>query len=189
MTTTASRPKRADAVRNRERVVAAAAQVFAEKGLEAAVPEIAARAGVGKATVYRSFPSKEHLAAAVVMQRLGWFGELVDEALAEDDDAGAAFERVLHAAARAQCGDHSLVGALAASIELPEVVEARAGIAARLDLLIRRGQRQGTLRDDITWADVRVLFSGVATVLHEAGEGDEAVWDRYVGLIVDAVRA
>ena len=188
MTTTAARPKRADAVRNRERVVAAAAQVFAEKGLEASVPEIAARAGVGKATVYRSFPSKEHLAAAVVIQRLDWFRELVDEALAQDD-AGAAFARVLHAAARAQCGDHSLVGALAASIELPEVVEARADIAAGLDVLIRRGQEQGTLRDDITWADVRVLFSGVATVLHDAGERDEAVWDRYVGLIVDAARA
>ena len=61
-------PRRADAVRNRERVVAAAAAVFAERGVEAGVPDIAARAGVGKATVYRSFPTKEHLIAAVVTE-------------------------------------------------------------------------------------------------------------------------
>src|SRR5919107_1582877 len=72
-------PKRADAIRNRERVVAAAAAVFAERGIEAGVPEIAARAGVGKATVYRSFPTKEHLIAAVVEEkaadlRVLWIG-------------------------------------------------------------------------------------------------------------------
>ena len=66
-------PKRADALRNRERVVAAAAEVFAERGIEASVPEVAVRAGVGKATVYRSFPTKEHLVAAVVTGRLAEF--------------------------------------------------------------------------------------------------------------------
>ena len=63
--TTGALPKRADAVRNRARVIAAAAEVFAERGIEASVPAVAARAGVGKATVYRSFPPKEHLVAAV----------------------------------------------------------------------------------------------------------------------------
>ena len=66
-------PKRADAVRNRERVVAAAAAVFAERGIEASVPGVAERAGVGKATVYRSFPTKEHLVAAVVADHLAEF--------------------------------------------------------------------------------------------------------------------
>ena len=72
MTAVAART-RADAVRNRERVIAAAAEVFREKGDAAVVPEIAARAGVGKGTVYRCFPTKDHLVAAVATQRVRWF--------------------------------------------------------------------------------------------------------------------
>ncbi|MGZ8647714.1 MAG: TetR/AcrR family transcriptional regulator, partial [Solirubrobacteraceae bacterium] len=67
------RARRADAQRNHERVLRAAGEVLSERGLEAGVDEIAARAGVGKATVYRSFPTKEHLIAAVVIDRLGEF--------------------------------------------------------------------------------------------------------------------
>src|SRR3954464_13341726 len=87
-------PRRADALRNRQRVIAAAASVFAEKGLDAGVPEIAARAGVGKATVYRSFPTKEHLVAAVAIERLAWVTEVALSGL-EEPDAGAALHRVL----------------------------------------------------------------------------------------------
>ena len=81
---------RADAVRNRERVVAAAAEVFAEKGEAAVVPEIAARAGVGKGTVYRCFPTKDHLVAAVASERVRWF-EREARAAAAADDPWAAF--------------------------------------------------------------------------------------------------
>ena len=66
---------RADAVRNYERVLAAASEVLAEKGAEAGVPEIAARAGVGKGTVYRCFPTKDHLVSAVLGERLRWFAD------------------------------------------------------------------------------------------------------------------
>ncbi|HET8952358.1 MAG TPA: helix-turn-helix domain-containing protein, partial [Solirubrobacteraceae bacterium] len=67
---TATPRTRADAVRNSERVLAAAAEVLAEKGAEAGVPEIAARAGVGKGTVYRAYPTKEHLISAVLAERI-----------------------------------------------------------------------------------------------------------------------
>src|SRR5215218_4679692 len=118
VTATTPLPRRADALRNRERVIAAAAAVFAEKGLDAGVPEIAARAGVGKATVYRSFPSKEHLVAAVACERLSWMTELVTAALLADD-AGAAFEGVLQAIAEQQACDSAVAGSLAADIHLP----------------------------------------------------------------------
>ena len=181
------RPRRADARRNRERVVAAAFEVFAEKGLDAGVPEIAARAGVGKATVYRSFPSKEHLVAAVAVERLEWFAGLVDDAL-EDADAGAALQSVLLTSAEAHCGDQAVAAAIAASIDMPDVQRARAEVGARLDRLIGRAQEQGTVRRDVGWADVRVLFGGVTTALREAGERDPGVWRRYVGLVLDALR-
>ena len=64
-TTPAQAPRRSDALRNRERVIAAAREVFAEQGIHACVPEVARRAGVGKATVYRSFATREHLVAAL----------------------------------------------------------------------------------------------------------------------------
>src|SRR3954447_5992489 len=111
---TATRARRADALRNQEAVVRAAEEVFADKGLEAGIPEIAARAGVGKATVYRSFPTKEHLVAAVARERLRWVTELAGAAL-EDDDPGPAFERVVVALAERQASDRAVAGSLAAA--------------------------------------------------------------------------
>src|SRR3954454_19919496 len=119
-----SLPRRADARRNRERVIAAAAEVFAQKGLDAGVPEIAARAGVGKATVYRSFPSKEHLVAAVACDRLDWITETTTAALLRAD-AGAAFRDVVIAIAQEQATDSAVAGSLAADIQLPELDAAR----------------------------------------------------------------
>jgi AcrR family transcriptional regulator len=91
---------RADAVRNRARVVAAAAEVFAEKGEHAVVPDIAARAGVGKGTVYRCFPTKEHLIAAVATERARWF-EREARAAAADADPWSAFSAFLARVAEA----------------------------------------------------------------------------------------
>src|ERR671928_1525492 len=92
---------RADAVRNYERVVSAAAEVLAQKGAEAGVPEIAARAGVGKGTVYRCFATKEHLVAAVLADRLRAFAERAEEAAAKPD-AWQAFADLLAESAERQ---------------------------------------------------------------------------------------
>jgi len=181
-------PRRADALRNRERVIAAAAAVFAEKGLDAGVPEIAARAGVGKATVYRSFPSKEHLVAAVACERLAWITELATRAL-EAPDAGQAFERTVLAIAEQQAGDSAVAGSLAADIRLPQLDRARATMHAVLEALIDRGRAQGALRADATAEELRVLFTGVAQVLRAANQRDPAVWRRYGLLVADALRA
>ena len=182
------RPRRADALRNRDAVLRAAVSVFAEKGLEAGIPEIAQRAGVGKATVYRSFPSKEHLVAAVACERLAWITALVNRAL-EAEDAGAAFERAVLAIAEQQAGDSAVAGSLAADIRLPELDRARATMHAVLEALIDRGRAQGALRADATAEELRVLFTGVAQVLRAANQRDPAVWRRYGLLVADALRA
>lgn len=181
-------PRRADALRNRQRVIEAAVAVFAEKGLDAGVPEIAARAGVGKATVYRSFPSKEHLVAAVACDRLEWITELVTRALMTDD-AGRAFEGVVIAIAEQQAGDRAVAGSLAASIHLPELDAARATTHAALETLVDRARADGTLRADATAEELRVLFTGVAQVLRANDERDPRVWRRYGQLVADALRA
>src|SRR5688500_20234163 len=80
---------RADAARNRELIIAAAASVFAERGLDAATAEIAHRAGVGEATLFRRFPSKDDLIDANIETRLEEFAALADAAATEPDPAVA----------------------------------------------------------------------------------------------------
>jgi AcrR family transcriptional regulator len=181
-------PRRADALRNRERVIEAAAEVFAVKGMDAGVPEIAARAGVGKATVYRSFPSKEHLVAAVACERLEWIAEITTAALMRDD-AGQALIDVIVAIAEQQATDRAIAGSLAAEIHLPELDAARATTHAALEALVDRGRAAGALRPDATAEDLRVLFTGVAQVLRADDERDPAVWRRYGHLVANALSA
>jgi len=181
------RPLRADALRNRGRVLEAAAAVFAERGLDAGIPEIAARAGVGKATVYRSFPSKEHLVAAIACERLGWITEQALLALGAPD-AGQAFEDLVLRIAERQADDCSVAGSLAADIHLPELDTARATTQAALAQLIDRARAQGALRPDATAEDLRVLFTGISHVLRATDQRDPAVWRRYGLLVADALR-
>jgi AcrR family transcriptional regulator len=188
MAATADRPRRADAVRNRERVIRAAAEVFAAKGLEAGVPEIAARAGVGKATVYRSFPSKEHLVAAVACERLDWICDVALAALHGDEEPGAALERVVVTIAERQASDCAIAGSLAASMSLPELDASRAAVQTALGALVERARASGAIRADATAEELRVLFTGIARVLRDADERDAAVWRRYGALAVAALR-
>jgi AcrR family transcriptional regulator len=178
---------RSDAVRNRERVLEAARSVFAERGLDACVDEVATRAGVGKATVYRSFPTKDHLVAAIAVQRMRWLQERA-EAVAERDAGFAGLERLLVAAAEAHAGDRVLAAAMAATPEIPELAEARAAVRAALQRVLDGARRAGEVRRDATADDIRVLFAGVSRVLHEGGVDDPAVWRRYARLVAAALR-
>jgi AcrR family transcriptional regulator len=179
---------RADAVRNRARVVAAAAEVFAEKGEDAVVPDIAARAGVGKGTVYRCFPTKEHLIAAVATERARWF-EREARAAAADPDPWAAFGSFLARVAEAYCRDRGMVFSMSQGLETPERLEARAAVMAALRELMDRAIAQGAMRPDAEPADLKVLLSGIASSLTGAQERDPAVWRRYAQLVADAFRA
>ena len=185
MTAAAART-RADAVRNRERVIAAAAELFREKGDAAVVPEIAARAGVGNGTVYRCFPTKDHLVAAVATQRVRWF-EREARAAAVGDDPWNAFIGFMERVADAHCEDRGMVASMSREIELSELVEARADAHDALRELMERAIAHGEMRADAQPAELKVLLSGIARSL--AGERDPAVWRRYARLVVDALRA
>lgn len=183
----AERALRADAARNRERVVRAAMEVVGERGSDACVPEIAARAGVGKATVYRTFPTKEHLIAAVLVQRLRWFEERAREAAGEAD-AWAAFRGLLVDAAEAEA-HHALAEGFAAGNPLPEVAAARGASCIALGELMARAQAQGAMRADVTAGEVRTLFAGAMRVLATEDVQDTTTWRRFAELVADAVRA
>jgi len=179
---------RADAVRNSERVLAAATELLAEKGAEAGVPEIAARAGVGKGTVYRCFPTKEHLISAVISERVRTFAAAA-EAAAERPDAWQAFVDLLTDSAEHMAADCTFSAGLSHESTLPDVAAAKEEMFAALDALMARARAQGRMRAGVDSRDVRVLFAGVSQMLRAAGDRDPATWRRYAGLVADAMRA
>ncbi|PRX45474.1 TetR family transcriptional regulator [Prauserella shujinwangii] len=161
---------RADARRNRERVLQAAREAFAAEGFAVPLDDIARRAGVGAGTVYRHFPSKEALFDAVVAERAA---ELTAEARAPADSAaaGAAFfafvERVVAEGTRNAALRDALTGP--AAFERGAVAES--GFAAALGELLRRAQAAGAVRGDVDLGGLRALIAGCLTAERTAPAG------------------
>ena len=179
---------RADAARNRERILAAAEQVFSERGLDASVADIARRAGVGKATVFRSYATKEDLIAAIACERVRWVEGLTDEAL-EQPDAWFAFKDLLMDLARRHATDFTHLEALARQSDAPKLAAARAATNAALRKLMERAKAEGHMRADATPEDLRVLFHGVTQSLDDDARHDVAVWTRWAVLFAAALSA
>jgi AcrR family transcriptional regulator len=167
------RPLRADARRNRERLLQVAKEAFAEEGVAVPLDDIARRAGLGPGTLYRHFPTKEALFEAVVHDRLR---RMVDDARAlhEAADAGAALfgfiERLVAEAAPKQ----DLVDALAgAGVDVRSTMATTGGdLRAEIAELLRRAQVAGDVRADITIADLMALFSGLLMALRARSHAD-----------------
>lgn len=185
---TVTEPRRADARRNRERVIAAAEEVFAEQGIEAGIPEVAERAGVGKGTVYRNFETKDDLVAAVLIERVrGWRRRLADES--QTGDAWSTLTAFLFRAAARQANDRSADLSMAPVSKNPTLERERARLTEEIDQLMDEARRDGKLRQDATGADLRVLFGGICRVLNDDGATDPEVWRRYTGMVIDSLRA
>jgi AcrR family transcriptional regulator len=162
---------RADAQRNLERVLDAATEAFAASGPDVSVDEIARRAGVGHATVFRRFPTKEALIDAVVERR-------VDEALASDDP-GTAFFDFIWKVAELQAASRGLSECFAQSAAAQGKVELEAEAAK----IVARAQKAGAVRSDVKPADIPLL---VRAALQSAPERQ---WRRYVSVVLDGLRA
>jgi AcrR family transcriptional regulator len=145
MTTTANRPRRADAERNRARILAAASELFAERGLDASMPELAERAGVGVGTVYRAFPDKDHVLSAVMAERFRWLTGEIDAAI-ECKDPWTAFTDVVWKGAALHAKDRAFHQCLPQALDLPEVSEARGHTLDAFQRLITRAQAAGAER-------------------------------------------
>jgi AcrR family transcriptional regulator len=180
-----NRPRRADAERNRARILEAASELFADRGLDASMPELAERAGVGVGTLYRAFPDKEHLLGAVVAERYRWFAEQAETA-AQADDAWSAFSQVLCQGAALHVKDRAFQQCVRRVIGLPEVREARERTLGAMQKLIERAQQQGAMRPDVVAEDVPMLLAGI-------GNSREVVpgvaWERHLAIVLDGLRA
>lgn len=182
------RVRRSDAERNRARVIAAAMETFAEHGLDAPIPEIARRAGVGKGTVYRNFPTKEHLAVAVSVAHLRRYEALLAEAV-EVDDPAAALAAIFTAAGEHLSRDWVLGQSVGAVADVPDVRDAQVRIRAIIASALARAQAAGAVRDDVTPDDVTALIIGVVRVLPPVNRGGrDDLWRRLMLLTLDALR-
>ncbi len=155
---------RADALRNRERVLTAAREAFATEGPAVSLDDIARRAGVGAGTVHRHFPTKDELVRAVLTDRLR---EITVEAqgLAEAADPGRAFFDFFGRLADHARENLTLAAALANRADVGESVhEAGAALQAALGVLLARAQRAGAVRPDLGTGDVHAIIAGTLTM-------------------------
>jgi AcrR family transcriptional regulator len=184
----APRRLRADAARNRAAIVAVARDVFAEQGLEAPLEAIAARAGVGIATLYRRFPTREKLVAAALVGKVGEYAEAAQQALAVADpwDGFAGF--VLRIC-ELQAGDRGLSDLLSMTLSADEQVEQlRRTANERVVTLIERAKARGRLRQDFAGEDLVLLLIATASVMHVTRADAPGAWRRFVLLMLDAFR-
>jgi len=184
-----TRPLRADAKLNRDRILSAAAELFAERGLSVPLEEIAGRAGVGVATLYRRFPTRADLAAAAFERNISRYTEAMDRALASAC-AWDGFQALIVELCELQATDAGLRDLLTTAFPASSTVEQRTGeTLEKLRLLIRRAQAEGRLRPDAVAGDVVVLLMANAGVLKSTGTAAPDAWRRFAALMVDAFGA
>jgi len=169
----------------RARLLEAAGEVFARDGLDATMPTIAAAAGAGVGSVYRQFPSKDDLLAALVVERLAAVEKEADAALADAGGPWAALTALLWTVAERQASDDVLAEALATLSDHPDVQQALGATLISLDTLLGAAAEEGRLRPDATVLDVRLVLAAT-----RAARGLEpGAWRRMLELGIDALDA
>jgi AcrR family transcriptional regulator len=178
---------RADAERNRARVLEAAAAAFAEEGIAIPVAEIARRAGVGTGTVTRHFPTKEALYEAIVLLRVE---ELVEHAhfLATEKDPATAFFDFLAFTVELGAASRGVAQALAGGGFDIEAASSRTGwnLAEAEQSLLARAQQSGAVRSDVTFTDVKALIAGCLS--REQQGTDPAARRRLIAIVSTGLR-
>lgn len=184
-----ARPLRVDAERNRARIVEAAQAAFAEQGLDVPLEEVAEHAGVGIATLYRRFPSREDLIATCFERRVAEYAQAAEEAL-DAPDAWSGFCTYVERICAMQAVDRGLKDVLTRTFPNAKALEAhRMRGYERSVQLIERAKAEGTLRPDFVPEDLVLVLMANAGVVQGAGEAAPDAWRRFVGLILDGCRS
>ncbi|MEU8977533.1 helix-turn-helix domain-containing protein [Streptomyces sp. NPDC048309] len=181
---------RADALRNRERIVAAAREMFVEFGAEVPFDEIARRAGVGNATLYRNFPDRDALAREVVCSVMDRTSEWVEEALTKTGDAFETLSGFVHFSADERIG--ALCPMLSETFDQnhPDLVAARDRITDLIEQLMARAREAGQLRPDVEFGDLMIAVTQLTRPLPgTACQGIDRFVHRHLQLFLDGMRA
>lgn len=179
---------RSDARRNRALLVAAARDLFAEKGVDAPVEEITRRAGVGMGTLYRHFARKDELIDAVLEDAFGEMLALAEHAAAADD-AWAGFTGFLEHTLELRAQNRGIKDLIASPEHGARHAEMRKRIRPLLRRMIERAQAQGSLRTDFTLDDLSSVFWSAARVIEMTQETSANSWRRFLGYLLDGLRA
>jgi AcrR family transcriptional regulator len=177
---------RVDAERNRVALLDAAQEVFAEQGLEAPLEEIALRAGVGIATLYRRFPTRGQLVAAALVDKITQYAEAAEQALAVPDP-WAGFASFVERICELQAGDRGLSDLLSMALPADEHIEQlRRRANDRVVELVERTKAAGRLRAEFTGEDLLLLLIAHAAVVHVTRRDAPDAGRRFVALMLDA---
>jgi AcrR family transcriptional regulator len=183
-----ARPLRRDAELNRQRIIAAAHDIFGERGLEATLDDVAHHAGVGVGTVYRRFPSKEHLVEAMFVDQIETICKLAEEAL-RTEDPWQAFTDFTWRAAELHAGDRGLREVMLSNVFGHErVAEAKAQLVPLVTQLIERAQASGDLRPDVMPTDMPLLHQMIGSVIEFTHGIQPDLWRRCLALLLDGLR-
>ncbi|MGI3781316.1 MAG: TetR/AcrR family transcriptional regulator [Janthinobacterium lividum] len=178
---------RADAERNRHQLLESARRVFAERGLDAPLDDIARRAGVGNATLYRRFPSRHDLVGAVFSDTLEQICEAARRALVAPD-AWPAFAEHLTFLCALQAENRALADLLTTRVAAPGLEALRGQALDLLVQLIDRARLAGELRADFTHEDVVVLLMANAGLLERTSQDAPTAWRRHLAHVLDGLR-
>jgi AcrR family transcriptional regulator len=181
-------PLRADAERNRQRLLAAAKDLFATRGLDVTLDDVARHAGVGTGTAYRRFPNKDALIDALMVDRIGELAEIAKECLKEPDPwigLTSYFERAL----ALQASDRGLKEVLFSSGRgRVRSDHARRKIAPVVTRLVRRAKDAGVVRPDIDTSDVPLINFMLNTIVDFSRDIEPALYKRYLAIVLDGLR-
>jgi AcrR family transcriptional regulator len=181
------RPLRADARRNRERILESARMAFAECGPDAQIDDVARHAGVGVGTVYRHFPTKDALLAELVRQKFRLFADRAREALEDDGEPFALIEELLRRNAATAASDAGIQYAIASAGEQAwtQAQAEQDELIALTGELIQRARSAGTIRPDIEPTDIGMLMCGVCSTMGTRPDFD---WRRHLELVIETLR-
>ncbi|UQX01575.1 TetR/AcrR family transcriptional regulator [Streptomyces sp. RerS4] len=187
--TRTSKP-RADAVRNRERILVAAREMFVEFGSQAPLDEIARRAGIGNATLYRHFPDRATLVHHVVLYVMDRVTALAEDSLTREPDAFAALCHFTHTAADERIGALCPMLSDGFDRDHPELLASREALAVAVEALLAAGQNGGLVRTDIGVGDLMIALSQLSRPLPGSAcpEADRFA-HRHLQLFLDGLRA
>ena len=179
---------RADAARNRERLIEAAGRVFATEGLDAGVDEIARTAGVGIGTLYRRFPTRDDLVGAVLDDTFERVLARLDEATV-DPDPWTALERAIGGFAEAVLANRALLHSIAhGGCHAERVGDLKRRLLERFDAILDRAQAAGVVRGDVNPGDLMALSGMLSRIPPQRLERDPQVWHRWLALMLDGLR-
>jgi AcrR family transcriptional regulator len=178
---------RADARRNRQAVVTAAKKLFADQGLDAQIPDVARTAKVGVGTVYRHFPTKDDLIAALAAERFERLAEKAREDL-EAEDPWQGLCDFIRYSAQLQADDRGLCDVMGSRPEVMGAAAEAVGLDTLCEQLVKRAQRSGDLRKDIEWEEIPMIACALGGITKAHGPG-AGRWPRLVEIVLDGLHA